>query len=217
MRLIVVGSGSSGNTYILDGEKEALVIECGLPFLEVKKALNFNIRKIVGCVVSHVHGDHAKNIKQYEDAGIKVFKPYDGDEKVPFVSGFKIQKFPLLHDVPCFGFLIDHEEMGRLVYASDTEYIKYRFKNVNHFLIEANHTIEHLSTSDGKYEHQLKGHMNIDTACGFLKANVSEQAKSVTLCHLSVSCGDPEYFRERASSVAGFDVNIAKKGLAVEL
>lgn len=39
MRLKVLGSGSSGNCYILENENEALIIEAGLPFMEVKKAV----------------------------------------------------------------------------------------------------------------------------------------------------------------------------------
>lgn len=46
MRLKVLGSGSSGNCYILENENEALIIEAGLPFMEVKKALDFNVMKL---------------------------------------------------------------------------------------------------------------------------------------------------------------------------
>ena len=34
MRLKVLGSGSSGNCYILENDNEALIIEAGLPFME---------------------------------------------------------------------------------------------------------------------------------------------------------------------------------------
>ena len=47
MKLKVLGSSSAGNCYILESDTEALIIEAGLPFMEVKKALNFNVRKIV--------------------------------------------------------------------------------------------------------------------------------------------------------------------------
>ena len=62
--LQVVGTGSNGNTYLLTCDGETLVIDCGIKFLETKKMLNFNIRGIVGAVVSHVHGDHSKAIKE---------------------------------------------------------------------------------------------------------------------------------------------------------
>ena len=55
MKLIVIGSSSSGNGYILKGKNQSLIIECGKPFKEVKKCLNFNTREIVGVVISHAH------------------------------------------------------------------------------------------------------------------------------------------------------------------
>lgn len=56
MFLRVINSGSSGNGYILESENEALIIECGCKLIDIKKALNFNISKVVGCLVSHEHG-----------------------------------------------------------------------------------------------------------------------------------------------------------------
>lgn len=66
MKFRCLGSGSSGNCYILENDSEALIIEAGIPFMTVKKALDFNISKIVGVVVSHSHGDHAKYAGEYE-------------------------------------------------------------------------------------------------------------------------------------------------------
>lgn len=56
MQLTCLGSGSDGNCYLLESKDEILVIECGCSLKEVKKALNFDLSKIVGCFISHVHG-----------------------------------------------------------------------------------------------------------------------------------------------------------------
>ena len=56
MKLIVVGSSSAGNTYLLGNNDEVIVLDTGCRFLEVKKALGFNIRQIVGVVITHEHG-----------------------------------------------------------------------------------------------------------------------------------------------------------------
>lgn len=56
MKLICCGSGSLGNTYLLVSEDGTLVLDAGVPFREVKVALGFNIRQIVGAVVTHEHG-----------------------------------------------------------------------------------------------------------------------------------------------------------------
>ena len=57
MQMFVVNSGSSGNGYVIQNDREALVIECGCRLMDVKrKAVDFNVSKIVGAVVSHEHG-----------------------------------------------------------------------------------------------------------------------------------------------------------------
>jgi phosphoribosyl 1,2-cyclic phosphodiesterase len=56
MKLIVVGTGSKGNGYVLqDSKGECLLIEAGMKLIEVKQVLNFNIQNIQGMLVSHEH------------------------------------------------------------------------------------------------------------------------------------------------------------------
>lgn len=55
MNLKIINSGSIGNCYILENQNEALIIEAGVKFLEIKKALNYDIGKIQGCLISHEH------------------------------------------------------------------------------------------------------------------------------------------------------------------
>lgn len=57
MNLSVIGTGSSGNTYILEAnDYQQLIIDCGCPLKEVKKKLNFHLSDIAGVIVSHAHG-----------------------------------------------------------------------------------------------------------------------------------------------------------------
>ena len=55
MILKVLGSSSRGNGYILETDKEALVLEGGVSLTQVKKAMDFNTSKIVGVCISHEH------------------------------------------------------------------------------------------------------------------------------------------------------------------
>lgn len=114
MKLIVLGSSSSGNCYILDNGNEALIIEAGIRFQEVKKALDFNLRKVVGCVVTHAHNDHAKYIKAMVDSGFHTLAlrevwtakgVWDSrslvvkEGKGYKMGNFKVLPFPACHDV----------------------------------------------------------------------------------------------------------------------
>lgn len=65
MKLKVIGSSSKGNGYALIADDEILLIEAGCKLIEVKKAIDWQIGKVVGCLVSHRHGDHAAHIKEY--------------------------------------------------------------------------------------------------------------------------------------------------------
>lgn len=219
MQLKCLDSGSSGNCYLLESEKEALVIEAGVPFMEVKKALDFNIRKIAGVIISHAHGDHSKYAKEYEKAGIPIFKPYEKENlrQTATAGRFFIKSFDLVHDVPCCGFLIAHPEMGRLLYASDTEYIKYRFDRLDHILVEANYSMGLIDPNAANRSHVLTGHMELQTTIRFLHVNRNPELRNVILCHLSGNNADPEQFRQEAGRNVACDVYVAEKGLEVDV
>lgn len=239
MKLKCLGSGSSGNCYLLESDSECLVIEAGLPFMEVKKALNFNIKKIVGVISTHVHNDHFKYFNQFKKAGIqstcfgKEIPEYESEKREYYAVGmgeFRIKPFPnmdkdgkWLHnnsdgsECPCYGFYITHPGIGIIVYASDTEYIRWRFKNVNHILIEANYSMDFVDKDKPNYAHVLQGHMSIDTARKFLEVNKSPQLRNVILCHLSEENASAEEFTMKTKKVVNCPVCVARKGLEVDL
>lgn len=219
MKLRCLGSGSSGNCYILENDSEALVIEAGIPFMAVKKALDFNISKIAGVVVSHRHSDHAQYADDYERNGIPVFKPYESDmeRQIRTYGNFVFKSFCLVHDVPCCGFLIWHPEAGNVLYASDTEYIRYRFQNLNHILVECNYSRKLISEDAVNRSHVMTGHMELQTALDFLRANNNPNLQNVILLHMSAKNSDPDEFVAEAGKVVQCPVWAAEKGLEVDL
>ena len=217
MKLTVVGSGSSGNTIILQNDNEALLIDAGIPVLEVKKALGFNIKKIKGVVVSHIHSDHSKYAAEYEKSYIPVYKPYETGESIQHFDKFIIKPFALEHDVPCFGFYIRHPEMGSLIYATDPEFVKYKFPNINHVLVEANYFADDMSLDAENKEHVITGHMEINTALDFVKKNDNDDLREVMLMHLSQENADREKFLNMAKQVTNKPVYIAQKGTEIDI
>ena len=220
--LAVVGTGSSGNTYLLTCGRETLVIDCGIRFLTVKKRLDFNIRGIVGAIVTHRHGDHSKAIPEYEKAGIDVWKPYKDENLLQKkqMGGFTIRSFYCIHNVPCVGYLVEHPESGlKMLYATDTEYVKYTFRGLTAMLLEANYSEEYVNRDEPKYRHVLEGHMSIETAVECVKANMNDSLKNVILCHLSAGNSDEKAFKEAVKAVVPdrVQVDIAVPGLTVEL
>ena len=227
MTLKCIGSGSSGNCYTLTSDSgEALILDCGIPINEIKKGLNWNIRNVVGCIVSHVHSDHSKSVKDLGDMGIPVFAPYISEKPMKIGNGdFRVQAFDLTtldgrwthtdaNGEPCqiYGFLITHKEMGRMLYATDTELIKWRFKSINHILLGVNYDKDLIDNEDSaKVNHVYRGHMSIDTACDFVKANNSKDLQNVIMCHLSSENADSDSFIEKMKKVAcGVNVDVAE-------
>lgn len=235
MKLKVLGSGSSGNCYILENDNEALIIEAGLPFMEVKKALDFNVRKIKAVLITHEHGDHRKYWFEYVRAGIPVFEPFklDGSNLKLFDnSQFRVMAYEnrdksgrWLHnngdgsECPCVGFYITHPEMGSLVYATDTEYVRWRFNGVNHIMVEANYDMQFVDRDEPNYEHRLRGHMSLDTALKFISTNDNPALRNVVLIHLSDKSGDPALFKQKTEETVkyGSDVYVAERGLEVDM
>lgn len=241
MKLTVLGSSSSGNCYLLHNERECLVIEAGIPFNEVKKALDFEISKIVGGLVSHEHLDHAKYVADYIRAGIPVYASdgtiaarsiaiwsqiYSVKNRDTFKAGnFVVSTFDTQHDAEQpFGFYIFHPEMGSLVFATDTYYVKYRFPGVNHIMVECNYSKEILDHNciDGVIpkslrDRTMKSHFELRNAKEFLKANNTHHLKNVVLLHLSDRNSDEKLFQEECKNVTGKQTYIAETGLEISL
>lgn len=235
MVLKVLGSGSSGNCYILENENEALIIEVGLSFMEVKKALNFNVRKIKAVITTHIHSDHHLYCFQYVRAGTPVWEPFkliDGNILSFGKESFDIRAFEnreksgrWLHnngdgsECPCVGFYITHPDMGSLVYATDTEYVRWRFKDVNHIMVEANYDMQFVNREEPNYEHRLRGHMSLPTALDFISTNDNPALRNVVLIHLSDKSADSALFRQKTEETIkyGADVYVAERGLEVDM
>ncbi len=224
MKLKVLATGSKGNCYILENDTEALVIEAGIPFKELIKHINH--RKIVGCIVSHEHKDHAGFIGQYQARGIDTYTPYTLENanglKVQ-KGGFSITPFENHHNVPCYGFIIRHIDLGQLVFATDTGYIEYTFKSTNHWLIECNYSKELMDRAVDKGLHPIladrivNDHMSLETCLDYLKANNLTNTNEIVLIHLSDGNSDAEQFKKEIYKATNKDTYIAEKGLEIDV
>jgi phosphoribosyl 1,2-cyclic phosphodiesterase len=228
MQLKCLASGSSGNCYLLQADKgETLVLDCGIGIKEIKKGLNWDITGVVGAICTHSHQDHSKSVADIRNMGIRVFNPaLDIFLDVVHFGDFKIRPFDLTTvdgrwthtnadgtECPCYGFLIAHKEMGKLLYITDTELIKWRFKDINHILLGVNYDKDLIDRDNtGKANHVFRGHLSIDTACDFVKANYSDSLQNVIMCHLSSENSDRNSFIEKMKKVAyGANVDAAER------
>lgn len=223
MKLKVIGSGSSGNCYALTSDSgQMLLLDCGVPIKEIKKAIGWNILGIVGCVVSHGHNDHL-NARTYEEllnSGIRVITPYEGEKIDAFCVGdFTIHTFDVYHDgVENRGMMIRCDGKT-LLYITDAEYVRYKFKKfeVDYIMVECNYQEEYVDLESENMAHIFRGHMNLNTCIDFLKANATDKLRHIVLCHLSKINADPvECQMAVCKAIPNVMVNIATKGLELQ-
>ncbi len=234
MRFKVIGSNSSGNAYLLESATDTLLIECGVNLSKIKKALNFNISN-VSAIVSHSHGDHALSIEDVLKSGIKVYagrqtflaRAVLNHHRANLISAnanytigsFKVRPFDVNHDVPCFGFLIHHLEMGLCVFLTDTVYSNSTFPGVNQFIVECNHALDIVDSNNTQKflrDRIVQSHMNLDTCKDLLFANDLSGVNNIVLIHLSDSNSDARRFKKEVEQHTGKTVWIAEPGLVIE-
>lgn len=236
-KIKVLGSGSSGNCYSLEINNEILLLDAGFKYKDILKFIDYKIDKVVGCLTTHTHLDHSKGIKELVDNGVNVYalesvftdkaiQNYRCRAVTPStryqVGNFTILAFELEHDVENVGYLIKHVPTGEtILYITDTYYVKYRFKNVNHFLVECNYSKEIIDRTfeDNMFlrNRVVQSHFELHNCIDFLKASDLSKLKTITLVHLSSVNSDEDYFKSEVEKAIGYPVNIAKKGLEIYL
>lgn len=228
MKLKCIATGSTGNCYLLTSDSgETLILDCGIPIKEIKKGLDWNIKDVMGVLCTHKHLDHSKSLDNFKKMSIPVFAPYQRNYNKKNYGGFTIYPFPLqtldgnwthtdANGEPCliYGFLITHKEIGKMLYITDTELIKWKFKGINHILLGTNYDKDLVNVDNqSKANHVFRGHLSIDTACDFVKANYSDSLQNVIMCHLSSENSDRDSFIEKMRKVAcGANVDVAEPG-----
>lgn len=237
MNLKIIGTGSSGNCYLLYNKEEVLLLECGVSFKRIKEELNFDFSKVVGCLVTHEHGDHNKAIKEVLSAGVKVFASKGTLEassviehhnsniirakKLYQIGGFKIIPFDIRHDVKePLGFLINHSECGTTLFLTDSFYSPYRFNGLNNLIIEANFCEDIIDAKlkfDRKFlrDRVLKSHLSIQKCIDLLNANDLTAVNNIVLIHLSDSNSNETEFQKKVQEATGKNTIVARNGLEI--
>lgn len=177
-------------------------------------------------------GDHAKSVKDAIKAGIPVYSTSEVQlihpkVKVPKmgektrIGGFLIQPLSVPHSCECYAYIIQHEEFGKLVIATDCSAFKYKINNVNHWMLEMNYSEDILvqnlcnnEMSKSLYQYHLEANNTIES----LKVNFCKDTQSITLIHLSSHNSDEKEFVQRVKDEFGFDnVTAATSGQTIIL
>lgn len=232
MDIKVLGSGSSGNSYLITDNKTQLLLDAGLPIKDIQRLLDFKLSSVNGCLLTHCHGDHSKACKDLMKRGINVYTSQGTIDAMGWqghraravepMKRFSIQTmnvlpFDVQHDAPePLGFLIYSKETKEtLLYFTDTYYLKYTFGSLNYIMGECNYDTELVKNSVAKgyipeelAPRLMKSHMSLEHFLEILKANDLSQIKQIYLLHLSNANSDAKAFKEAVQKETGAEVYV---------
>jgi len=230
MKIKILASSSTGNCYWISDGKTSLLLDAGISIREVQKGCNFNLSSLGGCLITHEHNDHAKagaelmkrSVDVFTSQGTATARGWGGhrlhtvkSQDHFFIGTFKVAAFDVEHDSSePLGFLIYSSYTGeRLLYFTDTFYIKYRFDGLTHIMCECNYDRDILfeQVRIGEVEpfvakRIMNSHMSIDTLLDMLKSNDMSRVQQIYLLHISSGNGNAMAFKERVQRLTGAEV-----------
>lgn len=214
MKIYILGSGSKGNSTLVQVGNKNILIDVGFSFkslTEKLKQINVFPKDIDYVFITHDHSDHISGLKvllNKTNAKVyiheRIISSYDyilGRENVVKLldenvieGNILVKSVPTSHDATSScGYLIecDNESM---VLVTDTGYIHEKhlsyLKNKNYYLIESNHNVEMLR--NGRYPIKTQqrilspeGHLSNEYSAMYMTKLLGEDTRKIVLCHLS--------------------------------
>ena len=228
MDIKVIASGSGGNAYLIGDGHTLLLLDAGIPFKRIQIGCGFKTSRIDACLITHRHGDHVAAIPKLIERGVAVYSNadvaglYEGVQELTALREYTIGTFRILpfaaeHDVPCFGYQVTSTTTGeKLVYITDSAYVRYTFTGFTHIMIEANYDEDIMrdNVTNERIPFSLAArvagtHMSIGTLLDLLRANDMTQVRQIYLLHLSDMSSDAERFKKLVQQETDAEVYVA--------
>lgn len=220
MRFASLGSGSRGNSLIVQHRQTTVLVDCGFSLKEVKRRLTnlgLEAESISAIVVTHEHTDHISGVgglarkymvPVYATTGTAMASPWGEIPRVnsvtpdqPLVIGdLEFWPFPVPHDArqPCQYSVSDGDcRLGILTDTGGiTPHITSQLTQCNAMVLECNHDLDLLHNSD--YPQHLKqriagnyGHLSNQQAAELIRNIDVSKLKHLVAAHLSEKNNTP--------------------------
>ena len=221
-------SSSRGNCYELTSSGGTrLLLEAGLPIRAIRQRLGFSLSGMAGCLITHEHMDHAKAAADLLRAGVDVWCSAGTaqalglsghrlhallDREQVQIGDFRVLPFAAQHDATDpLGFLIA-DRWDKLMFATDTGYLRWRFSGLTLIAVECNFADDLLcGLHPAQRERLERTHMSLAAVKELLAANDLSAVRAVHLLHLSREHSDTERFRQEIEGQTGVPVYVAEE------
>jgi len=225
-------SSSAGNLYTVTDGGTKVMIECGLSYPKIRKALNFETSSIAGTLLTHFHADHSAGAKDVILRGIDLWaskqtieacaltghRVHSVEPLKPFsIGSWQVVGIDVKHDTEgCFAWLMTNQKGESLLFATDLAYMTYRFPRLSVLAIEANFDEDIIrgNVASGEVDRMVKrrtyaNHMSLQRVASFLHANDLSALREVHLLHLSEKNSSADDFKLAVQRITGCPVYIA--------
>lgn len=229
-----LASSSRANAHLISDGISPLLLDCGLSIRELRRRSGFGLSDLVGVLVTHEHKDHSRAALDLMRAGIDVYMTAGTAEALGLehhrlqviqakqqlrVGSWTVLPFETQHDArEPVGFLLANQAGEKLLYATDTYYVRYKFPGLTHIMVECNYARDILQANleAGEVATALKNrllmsHFSLDNVKAFLKANDLSKVQEIHLVHLSDNNSDSARFKAEIEQLTGIPVYVADK------
>ncbi len=214
IRVAALGSGSSGNSLLVQADGTTLLVDCGFTMKETIARmfqLGVSPTDLDAVLISHEHGDHVKGVgplsrkfgtdvwctygtyhraRDNRFSSVRLFHAHE-----PFVIGkITVDPFPMPHDAaePCqFVFSVGNTRFANVTdLGACTPHVREKLEGVHGLVVECNYDNDMLR--NGPYPPSLQarirsdyGHLGNDQAGELLKDLDHTGLQRILLGHLS--------------------------------
>lgn len=211
MKVIVLSSGSKGNTTYIETKETKILIDAGNTckyILEKLEEYQIEPASIDAIFITHTHSDHIKGLpvllKKINPCVYITERMYPHldylenyqfiDKETISIKDMSIEIIKTSHDTEdSVGYIINEDDKS-IVYITDTGYINQKYfdtlKNKDIYIMESNHDIEMLNNSSYPFATRQrilsdKGHLSNYDSAKYLSKFIGERTKYILLAHLS--------------------------------
>lgn len=222
MKVIVLSSGSKGNTTYIETQTTKILIDIGNTckyITEKLSTIGVTLGEINAILITHTHTDHIKGLKTFtNNYSAPIYITEKMHPKIPYVKQYKyiesssitirdikINIIKTSHDAEdSVGYIINNNDKS-IVYITDTGYINKKYhpmlSNRDIYIMESNHDVEMLN--NGPYPFPLrqrilsdKGHLSNHDSAKYIGDFIGPKTTNIVLAHLSHENNTPELAKE---------------------